>query len=189
MSGPQREMKRKNSSTELEDFKRDINLVEFACNRFGYTADAKRSSPNSIVLRKGDSEKVIVTRDMDGHYVYFAPITPFLNDSGSIIDLIQARMNVPLGQVRVLLREYQGKSASPAIAKTARLVKNIHPVTKNTYAVLEEYEGFRELSHSPYLESRGIKKEIYTPKMTAQLRCHFRPEDLQERFGLMKERT
>ncbi|MBC8230713.1 hypothetical protein H8E77_14280 [bacterium] len=68
-----------NCSTFLSQFKVDINLAEFACNRFGYTVDAKQSSPNSIVLRKGDGEKLIVTKDLDGHYVYFAPITPSLS--------------------------------------------------------------------------------------------------------------
>jgi len=153
---------RENSSTELEYFKKNINLVSFAVNRFGYMVDTKRSSENSIVLRKGEGEKLIVTRDVDGHYVYFAPVTPFLSDSGSIIDFIQARMRLRLGQVRLLLRSYQGASYSHLPEKTARLTQDIKPVNKNTLAVLKEYESFFDLSSSEYLESRFVRKEIYT---------------------------
>ncbi len=127
----------KNSSTELEYFKTNINLVEFAVNQFGYMVDTKRSSENSIVIRKGKHEKLIVTRDIDGHYVYFAPLTPFNNDSGSSIDFIQVRISLTLGQVRLLLRSYQGTSYPPLPAKIARLVSEIKPVNKNTLAVLK----------------------------------------------------
>ena len=152
-----------NDKTELERFKADINFVEFAQEMFGYMVDTKSSSPNSIVLRKGDGEKLIITRDLDGHYVYFAPVTPFLKDSGSIIDFIQKRKSATLGQVRALLRSYQGTSALLHLPKkAARRVKTIAPVSKNTLAVLKAYEMFRELSSSVYLESRGLSKEICT---------------------------
>lgn len=152
-----------NGDIELQRFKTDINLVEFACNRFGYIVDAKGSSPNSIVLRNGAGEKLIVTRDLDGHYVYFAPKTPYPKDLGSIIDFIQARLNVTLGQVRGILRSYQGTSWPPHLPeKTVRRIQRIKPVTQDTLAVLKTYEGFSELSHSMYLESRGLPKEVYT---------------------------
>jgi hypothetical protein len=154
-----------NSATELEQFKVDINLAEFACNRFGYTVDAKQSSPNSIVLRKNDGDKLIVTKDLDGHYVYFAPITPFVKDYGSIIDFIQVRMRVTLGQVRVLLREYQGTNY-PYLTNQ-NLVSQIQPVTQNTLSILKDYERFNQLSYSAYLESRGLRKEIYTSRRFA----------------------
>jgi len=153
------------SATELEQFKVDINLAEFACHRFSYTVDAQQSSPNSIVLRKGDGEKLIVSKDLDGHYVYFAPITPFTKDYGSIIDFTQVRMSVTLGDVRVLLREYQGTNYPYLTNKT--LVAKIHPVRKSTLSVLKDYERFNQLSYSTYLENRGLRKEIYTSRRFA----------------------
>lgn len=157
---------------ELEQFKTEINLVEFACNRFSYTVDAKWSSPNSIVLRKGEGEKLIVTRDLDGHYVYFAVKTPYLHDFGSIIDLIQTRMKVTLGEVRIILRSYQGTPPPQNLPqKTSRLVKKIKPVNKDILAVVKEYESFSELSDSAYLETRGLKKETYTSRrFTSKIR-------------------
>jgi hypothetical protein len=155
---------RENASTELEYFKTNINLVEFAMHQFGYMVDTKKSSENSIVIRKGEHEKLIVTRDIDGHYVYFAPLTPVNNDSGSIIDFIQARMSLTLGQVRLLLRFYQGASYPKLSEKAARLVSAIKPVNKNTLAVLKAYEGYKDLETSNYLESRGLRKEIYTSR-------------------------
>ncbi len=158
---------RKDDDIELHRFKTEINLVEFALTQFGYLVDTKRSSPNSIVVRK-ESEKLIVTRDVDGHYVYFAPVPLFVNDCGSIIDFIQKRKSVPLGAVRVILRAYQGTSGAHLSPKTAGVVKTIQPVSKNTLAILKAYEAFSDLSSSVYLESRGIEKEIYTNRRFAQ---------------------
>lgn len=172
--------KRENASTELEPFKTNINLVEFAINQFGYTVDVVRSSPNSIVLRKGEAEKLIVTRDVDGHYVYFAPITSYQNDWGSIIDFIQARQRVTLGQVRVILRSYQGTSSPHLPEKTARLYQKIKPVPQNTLAVIKAYERMSVLAS--YLILRISKVEGFQKKSTPIA-------DLHQRSALMKAAT
>ncbi len=87
---------------ELERFKTDINIADVAIN-MGYEIDKKKSSRKSIVLKIG-GDVIIVSRNSNGHYVYFNPNDN--RDSGTIIDFIQKRTNKNLGQVRKLLRQY-----------------------------------------------------------------------------------
>ena len=87
---------------ELRRFKTEINLVEFA-ESLGYEIDRRESSRASVVMRQGD-EKIIVATDSDGHGIYFS-IGNVL-DCGSIIDFIQNRRSLNLGQVRKALRPW-----------------------------------------------------------------------------------
>lgn len=92
---------------EIHRFKTDINLVEFAESQ-GYELDQRESSRSSAVLRAGD-DKVVVATDSDGHGVYFSVRDP--SDHGTIIDFVQKRQGVGLGQVRKVLRPWIGGDA------------------------------------------------------------------------------
>ena len=52
---------------ELERFKRDIKLHEYAAS-IGYELDKRESSRLELVMRKGD-DKISVRKEPDGHYV------------------------------------------------------------------------------------------------------------------------
>jgi len=95
---------RKNRNDELERFKTRINLIEFIASK-GYTLDKKESTKNSKTMRKGD-DKLVVTTDTDGHGIYFSARDS--TDNGSIIDFLQNRENLNLGQVRRELRRFGG---------------------------------------------------------------------------------
>lgn len=89
---------------ELERFKSQINLAEYA-EAQGYEIDRRESSRASIVLHQGD-DKIIVATDKDGHGVYFSVRDD--RDNGSIIDFVQKRQGLNLGQVRKELRPWVG---------------------------------------------------------------------------------
>lgn len=94
-------------NAELDRFKTEINLCEYACAVYGFELDKRSSSRNSIVLRQpGTGEKLVVTRRSNGHYVYFNTAGES-RDAGSIIDLIQTRENVGLGLLRKKLRAWR----------------------------------------------------------------------------------
>lgn len=97
------------SAEELETFKRGIDLVAYATHVLGYAVD--RRSPGSARLRKG-GDVVIVARDRDGHFIYFSPLDDA--DNGTIIDFVQRRRRLSLGQVRKELRPWIGMTASPS---------------------------------------------------------------------------
>jgi hypothetical protein len=69
---------------ELECFKTDINLSEYAAFR-GYQYDRKQSYQNVIVMRNGQ-EKINVSKEQNGHWVFYSRA---LETGGSIIDFIQ----------------------------------------------------------------------------------------------------
>ena len=89
---------------ELERFKSQINLAEYAQAQ-GYEIDRKESSRASTVMRSG-GDKIIVATDTDGHGIYFSVRDDA--DHGSIIDFVQKRQSLNLGQVRKELRPWIG---------------------------------------------------------------------------------
>ena len=96
------QLKRAKMDAELERFKTEINLVDYLQD-LGYELDKSKSSRKSAVLKSG-GEVLIVSRNSNGHYVYFNAQDN--KDSGTIIDFIQKRTGKNLGQVRKDLRAY-----------------------------------------------------------------------------------
>ena len=95
---------RENRNEELERFKSEINLVEYAAFK-GYELVKQESSHNSKAMKHPSGDKIIVATDMDGHGIYFSVSN---GDSGSIIDFVQHRENKNLGQIRKELRAFSG---------------------------------------------------------------------------------
>jgi len=55
---------------ELEDFKTNINLTEYAAGQ-GFVLDRKASSRNSVVMQMPGGEKIVIARGQDLHWLYF----------------------------------------------------------------------------------------------------------------------
>ncbi len=91
-----------NNTDELSRFKIDINLVEYAQSK-GYEIDKRKSCVNSTVMRLGD-DKIVIATDVDEHGIFFSMRDD--QDNGSIIDFVQNRENLNLGQVRKKLRPW-----------------------------------------------------------------------------------
>ncbi len=129
--------------SELDDFKRKIDLRQYAAEQ-GYTLDKRESWRGSAVMRNG-GDKVVIKLDGDGHYVYFSVRDD--RDNGSIIDFVQFRKRLSLGEVRKELRPWIGRSATslprfPVLEKTA----------KNRMQVETEYRRMQDARRHPYLE-------------------------------------
>jgi hypothetical protein len=143
-----------NRTDELEQFKRDINLAEYAASQ-GYVLDKSESSRNSRVMRRGD-DKIIVATAEDGHGVYFSVRDD--QDNGSIVDFIQKRQNKNLGQVRKELRLWVGVAPLP-IPEHSRTTKP-EPTTRDRAQVIATWAAAEPVNgHHSYLEARGIKPE------------------------------
>ncbi len=97
---------------ELDSFKRDIHLVQFAVERYGYVRDRRESSVACHVLRhEASDDKLVVRRDADGHWTYFSVRDG--RDNGTVIDFVQARGGRGLREVREELRRYLGRPHPP----------------------------------------------------------------------------
>jgi len=76
-----------NQDSELDAFKREIDLREFAVS-LGYEIDRRESWRGSTVLRRG-ADKIVVKRNGNGHYVFFSVRDD--RDNGTVVDLLQRR--------------------------------------------------------------------------------------------------
>ena len=119
------EMKR---NEELDQFKTKINLVDYAQNN-GYELDQNKSSTNCIVLKDNQGDKILVGLDKtDNHYFYYSLKTE--TDKGSIIDFIQKRKNLNLGEVRKELRPWINNNYSPTYKPTNKPSIKLTPTSK-----------------------------------------------------------
>ena len=136
---------------ELEQFKIEVNLVELAAS-YGYEVVRKESSRSSIAMTHPDGDKVIITRDSDGHDVFFSVRE---DRSGSVIDFVMLRESCNLGGARRVLR----KCLVPGYLGSRSSVRYRPEVTLHepsglygTWAKMRPYAG-------GYLEHRGLIPE------------------------------
>jgi len=151
---------------ELDRMKTEINLTEYASGR-GYVLDKKESSSNSIVMRQTvTNDKVIVSKGHDGHWQYFS--VRDMSDHGSIVDFVQNRQGLTLGEVRKELRPWlNGEVERPAVGTYVNDVEIVEPDRGKVAAALEKT---KVVTHSEYLNDRGITDAtINSPRFKGQL--------------------
>lgn len=136
---------------ELERFKTEINLSEYAAHK-GYAYDRKESYSNVIVMRN-ENEKINISRDQDGHWVYKSWSS---GKGGSVIDFVQNNDLKSLGEVRKELRPWIGEPEFKPVVPETLYQRTVQPVKKDRAAVLTEMGRAVETNDHPYLKSRGI---------------------------------
>src|SRR5579859_5903349 len=136
---------------ELDLFKRDIHLVQYAVRRHGYTRDRRESSRNSHVLRHPGTNDKIVVRQADDHWTYFSVRDD--RDNGTIIDFLQHRGVRSLGEVRQLLRDWLGMVQTVFDPVPIQVSHRSEPSPSAAVA----FEQARSVDNSPYLNVRGIR--------------------------------
>jgi hypothetical protein len=143
---------------ELDRFKSDIHLVQYAAERYGYQRDRRESSARSHVLRHPSTDdKIVVRQDDDGHWTYFSVRDS--TDSGTVIDFVQARGGRGLREVREELRRYLG-DRRPDIdlhGETARVTPR--PPLPEDRSPAEAFARALRTENSVYLNARGIRAE------------------------------
>ena len=88
---------------EIELFKTEVNLVQYAAG-WGFTKfDRNKSSKACVVLRHRDNDgKIGVSRGHDGHWIYY----DFrCGKGGSVIDFVMRQKGISLGKTRKELRK------------------------------------------------------------------------------------
>lgn len=148
--------------SELEQFKRQINLTEYAAS-LGYQLQPRESTKNgaSIVMRHpGTDDKIVIARrESDGHWIYFS--VRDRTDNGSIVDFALRRTGQSLGHVRRDLRDWLGEDR-PRVAPEA-FRADVPPQKTDRAAVQVAYATTtHEATNSLYLNFRGIRPETLT---------------------------
>jgi phage pi2 protein 07/5S rRNA maturation endonuclease (ribonuclease M5) len=161
---------------ELERIKSEINLTEYLAWK-GFKVDKNKSTRASILMRKG-SERIIVARAEDNHWIYFSVHDE--QDSGSIIDFIQRRDGKNLGQVRASLRPWFGFQKRPKVDPSNYIyTKNVAKSFSDQAKVTAKYELLRELKKEndnavEYLSSRKIGFDLlFHPKIKGSIKADF----------------
>ena len=134
---------------ELEDFKTNINLSEYAALE-GYVMDRKASSKNSVLMRRKDGDKIVIARGADRHWIYFSVRDD--TDNGSIIDFVQKRKGCTLGGVRQALRPWVGSAHHVIRLHPDLFAQEIEPVSKDRARVFLELARMTPLLSHAYLE-------------------------------------
>lgn len=132
-----------NSATELDAFKREIDLRQFAAS-CGYKMDRRESWRGSTVLRCG-GDKIVVKRNRNGHYVFFSVRDD--GDHGTIIDFVQRRQHLHLGAVRQMLRPWIGQAVA-----VVPLFPHLPPTSPDRVQVETGYRRMAKALRHPYLE-------------------------------------
>jgi hypothetical protein len=132
-----------NRDSELDAFKREIDLREFAVS-LGYKIERRESWRGSTVLRRG-ADKIVVKRNGNGHYVFFSVRDD--RDNGTIIDLLQRRQNLSLGAVRQILRPWTGRPAISSQFPKLQLARPDRMRVESAYRRMADAERFPYLEH------------------------------------------
>jgi DNA primase len=149
---------------ELDQFKTQIDLVDYAQNN-GYQLDTKKSSTNCIVLFDDRGDKILVGLDKTDHHYFYYSLTNE-TDKGSIIDFVQKRKNLNLGEVRKELRPWTNNSNLTNYKLNSKVNNKVTnkseikliPTNQNKYQIIAQFENFQTINNHPYLNQRGINQ-------------------------------
>lgn len=139
--------------TELERFKSDLNLSQYAAS-YGYQLDHRESSRNSAIMRHANGDKIIIAKQA-AHWVYFSVRNDA--DNGSILDFVMHRENCALGRARQTLRQW---SSSPPTVQPTHYTHRLEPITRDRAALLREYARLTATAKNPALVARGIPPNL-----------------------------
>lgn len=149
---------------ELERFKRDVNLTEFAAGRGYRLVDRERSAEGkwrgstqaSVSMRHPDTnDKIIIRRDRDGHWTYFSVREDL--DNGTVIDFLQRREYLGLGAIRKELRLWLRVDRPKLPVELYR--PSVQIQERDEAAAAAVYANARA-ARCRYLEDRGISREV-----------------------------
>lgn len=151
---------------ELERFKRAVNLSEFAAS-LGYQLVRGQRSAASVAMRHpGTDDKIIIRRDRDDHWTYFSVRDD--HDNGSIVDFLQRRKSLTLGEVRKELRLWLREDRPRPPAEHFR--ETLGARTRGPDAIAAAYNN-AAVAESKYLLSRGISPAtLQSPRFSQSYR-------------------
>ena len=153
---------------ELQKFKTAINLIQYARIK-GYLEEQHKvttvddlisSRKSSVTMRHPDGDKIVISVNGNGHWVYFSVRDN--RDKGSVIDFEQWRGGGTLGQIRKTLRGHICNQ--PPLEKS---IPCLVPIEKKRATILEAWVRMLPCLALAYLALRGI-----TPRTLAISRFH-----------------
>ncbi len=169
-----KEREREAALKSINDLKKDINLVQFACHKYGYIpdwlhpdrkrGDTVKSSVNSIKLinTKNQMDSIIVAKNATtGDYVYKSLVNS--DDKGSILDMVKYRTDeFSIPKFRKICKNYvQGLEKgfyNDLGFDTRKVLSGAGSIDKPNVELFANY--LQPLTNSDYLIKRGIDEDL-----------------------------
>jgi hypothetical protein len=160
------------ANDQLEAFKREINLAEFAASR-GYALIRHESSRNSAVMKNDAGDKIVVARNTNGHWIYFSVHDS--NDNGTILDFVIHREGGGnFGRARRVIAAWSGYTLEPDM-RQHRIAFDLQPSSKDRQQVVANWARMRDIEEHPYLAARGLVGAVTAdPRFCGTLRIDAR---------------
>jgi len=138
--------------SELDKMKQ-INIADYATSK-GYTLNKLKSSQHSLCYDHSNGDRLLIGQDpKSGHSVYCSVRDD--QDNGSIVDFVQKRQGLNLGQIRRELRPWIG---APSQRPEYTPQPQPKPVQKDRLQVQRGLATCDRVTQHKYLESRGIEQ-------------------------------
>ncbi len=144
------------SNLEFPRFKQEINLTQYAAS-LGYEIDRRKSTRQSIAMRKGNEDKIIISRQ-NGNWVYFSVYDD--NDNGTIIDFAKNRTNKSLFEIGRELQVWIGGNIN--LPEPTRYVSDVQEKQPDPRRIRRLFNYCSPAYDHEYLNSRGITAETLT---------------------------
>ncbi len=151
---------------ETDRLKCEVNLIDFASHYDKFEIDKKKNSNNQVesmncvFMRNDVDDKLVITRNTNGHYIYFNPEND--RDKGTIFDFIENRRagkNFSMSYAKKIINDFSGNIKKSYIKPTGIKLAaktNDQALTK----VQAHFNKLPELNNTDFLESRGLSKEL-----------------------------
>ncbi|MCG8686738.1 MAG: DUF3991 and toprim domain-containing protein [Desulfobacterales bacterium] len=151
-------------------FKQDINLTQYAAY-LGYEIDRGKSTRQSIAMRKGKEDKIIISRQ-NGIWVYFSVYND--QDNGTIIDFAKDRTNKSLFEIGQELQVWIGGNI--ALPEPTRYVSDVQEKQPDPRRIQRLFNYCSPAYEHEYLQGRGIPaKTLKSPRFLGRVfQDHFK---------------
>lgn len=140
-----------NDKFELEKFKTDINLIEYAI-KHGYCLLSNKSKGQQVALQKDEDVIIIVKNKSNNNFIYINPSDP--SDKGTIIDFVKSRKGLNLGEIR---KELRAELSLPVPVETKIKLDSSENTERSN--IIYKFFSLQPLTDRSYLHSRGIEDE------------------------------
>lgn len=143
---------------ELAHFQRSIDLPALA-TAYGWQRDARESTARSVVLRRADGGKLVVSTAQRGGWLFFDART---GRHGNAIDFLHAETGQNLGHIRRQLRAWSGASKPTFFFPTEPKTLTESPASRLKAA--EVWNLACWLERPPALAERGLDAALNDPR-------------------------
>lgn len=152
------------ADAELTHFQNTVDLPELVAS-YGYQRDLRESTKRSVILRRADGGKLVVSQARRGGWIYYDART---GRHGNAIDFVREETGDSYGHIRQLLRTWTG-SSKPSLSPTDP--KSLSEASVRLIEAAELWNRARWIPRPRYLLERGLDAALSDPRFVDRWRA------------------